>query len=270
MSGAASGARAGCRGRRAPHTVSRVDYLAYYEAEAARYDLTRGGDARARAAALALHGLLPPSAGAVLDVAGGTGIVGAHLTALGRRVFVVDRSAGMAEYARGRLPGRVALGDGTRLPVGDGAVPAVTLVWLLHLLDPPTSASVVAEAARVLAPGGVLVTTVDKAAASFAVPSDVADVLAPSQPGGASDRAERIAGLAAEHGLVPAGRAEFPGLGQGRSPKRWRAQVRDSGGAWARLSGEAVAALDRALARLPDQDEPRPDPVYPLLAFRRP
>ncbi|MEV0378733.1 class I SAM-dependent methyltransferase [Nonomuraea sp. NPDC050643] len=171
-----------------------------YDLEAERYDETRGGLARATAAAEAVRALIP--GGTLLDVACGTGLVTRELAGRGLRVLGVDASAGMARVAAGRI--RVALGDSRRLPVRDGSVDAVTTIWLLHLLD--DARPVIAEAARVLRPGGVYVTTVDKRAAHG--------------PGGRPDppdRAALVVAAAAGHGLRAAGEAEFVGHGQGRS-----------------------------------------------------
>jgi septum formation protein len=66
------------------------DRTAYYDAEAAVYDETRGGGDRARAAAAAVASLVSPP-GRLLDVAGGTGSVSAELAALGWDVTVTDR-----------------------------------------------------------------------------------------------------------------------------------------------------------------------------------
>lgn len=131
----------------------------FYDAEADRYDETRGGDDRAQAAAAALHRLLPQR-GTVLDVAAGTGIVAAELAALGHLVHGIDLSDGMLRKASIRLPGHVVRADALALPVADGSVAAVTAVWLLHLLE--DSEPVIAEAARVLRRDGVLLTSVDK------------------------------------------------------------------------------------------------------------
>lgn len=173
--------------------------MSYYDDEAVRYDATRGGAARAAAAAAAVESLLPDGARLVLDVAGGTGIVGSRLH---RTVVSVDRSAGMSAFAATRLPGRVVLGDGTALPFADGSVDAVTAIWLLHLLDERNSARVVAEVARVLRPGGTFVTTVNKSAAHHP------DALAPRRP---TDDVARLTGM----GLAPVGRTTFTGIGQG-------------------------------------------------------
>ncbi|TDD15402.1 class I SAM-dependent methyltransferase [Nonomuraea diastatica] len=170
-----------------------------YDLEAAHYDETRGGLPRAEAAAEAVRGLLP--GGTLLDVACGTGLVTRELAGRGLRVLGVDASAGMARVAAGRV--RVTLGDGCALPVRDGAVDAVTTIWLLHLLD--DARPVIAEAARVVRPGGVYVTTVDKRAAHG--------------PGGRrhpADAPELVVAEASRHGLRQAGEATFVGHGQGR------------------------------------------------------
>ncbi|TDD25664.1 septum formation inhibitor Maf [Kribbella turkmenica] len=133
--------------------------VSYDETEAARYDDTRGGLARAQAAAEAVDSLLPKG-GRVLELAVGTGIVGAELVARGNLVHGVDLSTAMLEHARIRLPGHVAAADAARLPIADRRCDAVVAVWLLHLLD--DSEPVVAEVARILRPDGVFVTTTEK------------------------------------------------------------------------------------------------------------
>jgi ubiquinone/menaquinone biosynthesis C-methylase UbiE len=180
-----------------------------YDREAAQYDQTRGGEPRAEAAADALASLLPSGARTVVDVAGGTGIVSARLAGHGYSVVVCDRSVGMLRVAAGRVPGRVTAGDATVLPLADACADAVTIVWLLHLL--PDAAPVLAECARVLRPGGVLLTTVDKSAAHRAA-EGLAD---PEGAARASDARARVERLAAGLGLVPHGETTFLGHGQG-------------------------------------------------------
>ncbi len=66
---------------------------------------------------------------------------------------VVEASPRMV--AAGRYAGAGVLrADATRLPVADGSLDVVTAAWLLHVLDPAERAATVAEAARVLRPGG--------------------------------------------------------------------------------------------------------------------
>jgi SAM-dependent methyltransferase len=163
----------------------------------------------------------------------------------------------MLAVAATRLPGRVLVGDATRLPVASGSVDAVLMVWLLHLLDDATPA--LEEAVRVLKPGGRLITTVDKSSAYFAAPSDIASATAPWRADQkATDRFDLVAATLRQHGLRPVGESTFPGIGQGRSPRQWR----EAKPRWARNSD-----ADRALASLPDQDRPRPEPIYRLIAF---
>ena len=154
-----------------------------YDREAAHYDATRGGDARASAAAEAIEVLLRQAGGGaarIADLACGTGIVTVRLARPGRSVTGIDRSAGMAAVAAGGLPGRIAVGDVTRLPLAAGSADAVTMVWLLHLLSAAACVQAMAEAARVLRPGGLLITTAGKNDAEFAPPAgDATAILAP-------------------------------------------------------------------------------------------
>jgi SAM-dependent methyltransferase len=237
-----------------------------YDREAAGYDASRGGETRAVAAAEAVERLLPEDTRVLLDVACGTGIVTRRLARPGRLVVGVDRSPGMAAVASTRLPGRVTLGDGVRLPVGSARVDAVVLVWLLHLLD--DAAPVLAEAARVLRAGGVLITTVDKNQAAFAVDSDVAAVTAAARRAYAPtgpDHVDRVVASAAGHGLGIVGETTFAGIGQGRSPRQWRERILEGLIPWANAADPAQVAED--LASLPDQEVARPDPVYRLIAL---
>jgi SAM-dependent methyltransferase len=248
-----------------------------YSREASHYDATRGGDKRADAAADAVSRLLPPpppvGATTVLDVGCGTGIVTMRLVADGRDVIGVERAEGMLAIARTRLPGRVVRGDATRLPVADGSVDAVVTLWLLHLLDPEQVEGAIAEAARVLRPGGTLITTVDKNDAGYATGSDAARLLAPVRSRFAlpqRDAVGTIIKLGEANRLAPAGESVFTGHGQGRSPRQWIETIRDARQDWVRLAGpEDLEGALRGLAELPDQDAPRADPVYRLLALER-
>jgi ubiquinone/menaquinone biosynthesis C-methylase UbiE len=172
-----------------------------YDAEAERYDATRGGPARAEAAAAALAHLLGNDVRTVLDVACGTGLVGRMLAKHGYAVHGVDRSAGMLRYGSTRLSGRVAQCDARNLPIRAGAVDAVTTVWLLHLLD--DAEPVIAEAARVLRPGGLYVTTVDKARADGRT----------GKPGTPTDDPATVSAVAARYGFSRTGETTFVGVG---------------------------------------------------------
>lgn len=159
----------------------------------------------------------------MLDLATGTGIVAVELRRLGHSVVGVDVSDGMLRHAANRLPGSVARADAESLPLHTASAAAVVAIWFLHLLD--AAAPVLREVARVLAPGGVFVTTADKRAASrLSWGASVDD-------GTAADRPALLVRDCATVGLDLAAATTFVGVGQ------------------------ATGA--------------RPDPVYPVLAFRR-
>jgi len=242
-----------------------------YDKEADAYDATRGGEPRAAAAAEAVLGFVPQNAHSLLDVACGTGIVTRRLAAArpGLRVTGLDAAPAMVRRAAARVPGSVLLADSRQLPFPDRVFDAVTTVWLLHLVDGPQDAgAIIAECARVLRPGGVYITTVDKAAAHD-VGSDIDAVLAPRPRRPAQDDADQVRAYAREFGLHPAGTARFRGHGQGRSPRSTAADLRRG---WFTQLPPGEALTERFVERLgalPDQEVPRPDPEFTLLAFRK-
>ncbi len=75
---------------------------------------------------------------------------------------------------------------------------------------------------------------------------------------------------ARDHGLLPAGGARFTGHGQGRSPRRTIADLRRGWFVTLPPGDPRADGFAARLAALPDQDRPRPDPVFTLRAFRRP
>jgi SAM-dependent methyltransferase len=90
----------------------------------------------------------------VADVGAGTGaLLGAIRSAApAARVVALDASAEMLRVARTRRGAPAILADALALPLADQAADAVILAYVLfHLADP---ARAVAEAARVLCPGG--------------------------------------------------------------------------------------------------------------------
>jgi len=134
-----------------PATPPAYDAIAdWYETEF----LAAQGDADPigiNAALAALLGAAPESPGAAcLEIGCGTGAHAAAVRALGWTPVGVDLSSGMLAYAAGRLP--VARADAERLPIGTGSLDAVIAV-MVHT-DMPGYARVVAEAARILRPGG--------------------------------------------------------------------------------------------------------------------
>lgn len=133
--------------------------VAHYDERAASYD----DSAMHRALADAVAGFVGSSRGGagglVVDVATGTGLALRSLAAhgVGGPLVGVDRSAGMLAVARGRVPGALlVLADAAALPVADRSVGLLTCVTGLHLF--PSPAEVAAEWARVVRPGGSVVT----------------------------------------------------------------------------------------------------------------
>ncbi|MEV6570771.1 class I SAM-dependent methyltransferase [Streptomyces sp. NPDC051577] len=240
-----------------------------YDAEAEAYDATRGGTPRAEAAAAAVLGLLPAHVRGVLDLGCGTGIVTARLRRPGLRVLGADASYGMAAMAARRgIP--VVNACGTGLPLRPRSLDAVSAVWLLHLLrEPGVVPRLIAEVGRVLRPGGVFVTTVDKDAAHD-VGSDIDEVLAPHLTSAPADAPAEVTAYAEAAGLRPCGEALFTGRGQGVTP-RGAAEALRAGRYASRVAPRSATVEEVAsrLGALPDQDVPRTDPTYRLSAFVR-
>ncbi|HTJ31932.1 MAG TPA: methyltransferase domain-containing protein [Dactylosporangium sp.] len=101
--------------------------------------------------------LLRPAGGAlVADVGCGTGRAVAELAGLGARAVGVDGDGTMLAAARERFPGiDVRAGDAAALPFEAGELRGYRADKLFHLLPDPDFA--LAEARRVLAPGGRIV-----------------------------------------------------------------------------------------------------------------
>lgn len=103
----------------------------------------------------ALLALLPGPGRATLDLGCGEGRVGRFLRSIGHRVAGADAAPTMVRLAA-RHPDAVpaVLADAAALPFGDAAFDLVVAHMCLHDMDRMPQA--VAEAARVLAPGGRL------------------------------------------------------------------------------------------------------------------
>lgn len=95
-----------------------------------------------------------------LDVCCGTGsqFRGGGLEDERGPVFGLDKSWGMVRYAAARAPGLpFVCGDAGRLPFKDGSFRAVSVSFGLHDKSPDLRRAMMAEARRVLAPGGRLI-----------------------------------------------------------------------------------------------------------------
>ncbi len=138
---------------------------AWFAAHALEWDRERSlhtAECEVEAAIIAALGVAAAdrSLGVLVDVGTGTGRM---IELLGSRAVValgIDRSPEMLRLARGRIEAsglahaEVRSGDMYALPRGDASVDTVILHQVLHFADDP--GAVIAECARVLAPGGRL------------------------------------------------------------------------------------------------------------------
>lgn len=112
---------------------------------------------RPLAEALVARSSVPLAGRRVLDAGAGTGVATAALRAAGAVPVAVDRSPDMLAAVPAPAPPR-AVADVRRLPLRAGAVDAAVAAFVLnHLADPGLA---LAEFARVVRPGGVVLATV--------------------------------------------------------------------------------------------------------------
>ncbi|MFI5916422.1 class I SAM-dependent methyltransferase [Dactylosporangium sp. NPDC051541] len=128
---------------------------ARYDGHADWYD-TRFRNLGDESAALlaALLGPADPADPACLDIGCGTGLHFSAVAAGGHRIIGLDLSADQLRIAAGRDP-HVIRADAAHLPLPDASFPAIVMTFIHTDVD--DFAAVVAEAARVLRPGGRLV-----------------------------------------------------------------------------------------------------------------
>lgn len=131
-----------------------------FQRRGADWDEMRALDLPAAAVEAALLDLLPTAINRLLDIGTGTGQLLELVAARVGSGIGVDASRAMLALARARLarPGlthcAVRLGDMYRLPFADRVHDVVVLQMVLHHAEDPAGA--IAEAARVLRPGGLL------------------------------------------------------------------------------------------------------------------
>ncbi len=135
----------------------RTDSRAYFESAAGEWDATRAELFGRAAEGSSLLALLDPG-WTVGDLGCGTGGTSAALAPWVSRVIAVDGSYAMLEAARARLAGaenvELRAGELESLPLESCVLDVALLLLVLHHVSEP--AAVLAEAARVLRPGGRL------------------------------------------------------------------------------------------------------------------
>jgi SAM-dependent methyltransferase len=122
-----------------------------YDGHAEWYDSWNKPNAERNASEV--RALLGPGDGRCLDLGCGSGLYFDVLADTGRTVVGLDRSADQLRIAatRSRL---IVQADAAALPFADGTFPTVVAMWISTDVD--DFAGVLAEATRVLAPGGLL------------------------------------------------------------------------------------------------------------------
>jgi ubiquinone/menaquinone biosynthesis C-methylase UbiE len=132
-----------------------------FRRQGADWDEMRALDLPAQAVETALLALVPDGAGRLLDIGTGTGRVLELLAPQVRHGVGVDASKAMLALARSRLARAgvahcsVRLADMYRLPLASSSFDLAVVQMVLHYAEDPPG--VLAEAARVLRPGGSLI-----------------------------------------------------------------------------------------------------------------
>jgi SAM-dependent methyltransferase len=140
------------------------EIAAHYAQGLERDRLTTWGRLEAERTRELLRRFLPRPPAVILDIGGAEGAYALPLALAGYTVHLVDPMPAHVEAARSasaRQPAAplasVEVGDARRLEAADGSVDAVLLLGpLYHLVEPNERARALAEALRVLRPGGVV------------------------------------------------------------------------------------------------------------------
>jgi ubiquinone/menaquinone biosynthesis C-methylase UbiE len=155
------GAGSGCASMECAETTAMERY--YLEGrEASRLFHGQGQLERARTQEL-LQRYLPPPRAVILDVGGGAGVYACWLAKLGYQVHLIDpvplhvEQAGRTAHEQGARLAGIQVGDARHLDHNDRTTDAVLLLGpLYHLTEPADRRLALAEAVRVLQPGGLL------------------------------------------------------------------------------------------------------------------
>lgn len=133
----------------------------YFRKHAAQWDSIRSMHAPDDAVETAIGDLLPQRIGTLVDLGTGTGRMLECFAGRSERAIGIDLSHDMLAYARARLEDlalphvQVRAGDLYGIGLPDGAADVVIIHQVLHFLNDVAGA--IAEAARIVSPGGRLV-----------------------------------------------------------------------------------------------------------------
>lgn len=137
--------------------------VADYDQLAELYDETRGGERRGDEYAADVDAALPPGDGPILEIGVGTGVVALGLVRRGRAVVGLDMASKMLLRAVPRLGPVLVRADAAAMAIGDARIAHAYSVWVLQAVPDPER--VLAEAARVIRPGGTYVVCLTQKAA---------------------------------------------------------------------------------------------------------
>ena len=258
-------------GREGHSTMSSYEH---YDETSAHYDRTRWPIGAEIIAGCLAQGRVPLAQTSLLDAGCGTGNYARALLPHVARIEALDRSAGMLEVAGQKLAGAIASGrvvlhrgEIAALPLADATIDGVMVNQVLHHLPDhpeagwPAHRRVLAELARVLTPGGVLVINTCSAHQVergfwpvHLIPDAGAEIIRRLMPLDALESALSESGIAPRGRFVPVDAVvQGPDYFDPRGPLRAEWRAGDS--IWALVDEARLAGVERTLRVLDAKGE---------------